>query len=135
MMRPRRRDERGITSVTQAVIITPLLLFSILLIFQFGLAYHAKQVAQAAAQEGAATAKRFDGTAGAAENAARQILGTMSAELFADRSVEVQRGAETATVTVRGRIVQVVPGFRYRIEETASSPVERYVPPPGGGSP
>ena len=67
-MKPRRdRDERGAASLAQVVITAPALLFLLMLIVQFGLMFHARNVAEQAAQEGAATARRFDGTETAAQ--------------------------------------------------------------------
>ena len=54
--------------IAQMVLVAPALLFALMLIVQFGLLFHARNVAEQAAQEGAAAARRFDGTeAGAAE--------------------------------------------------------------------
>ena len=52
-----RRGERGDAAV-EAVLITPVLLFLIMVVIQFGLWYHASHVAEAAAQEGASAARR-----------------------------------------------------------------------------
>ena len=47
-----RRDERGSMSLAQVVITAPALLFLLMLIVQFGLMFHARNVAEQAAQVG-----------------------------------------------------------------------------------
>ena len=43
--------------------------------------------------------------------------------------VTASRTADTASVTVTGTVVSVVPGFSLSVSESASGPVEKYVPP------
>ncbi len=130
-MKTRVRDERGATSLVQTVLIAPVLLLTLMTIVQFGLLFHAKNVAENAAQEGAAAGRRFDGSESSAEERARRFLDELGPGMLTTRDVRVDRTAETATVTVTGSVVSLVPGLDLEIEETASGPVERYVPPPG----
>ena len=59
--------ERGAASLAEVVLVAPALLFALMLIVQFGLLFHARNVAEQAAQEGAAAGRRFDGTEAGAE--------------------------------------------------------------------
>lgn len=115
------------------VLITPVLLLAILAIVQFGLYFHAKNVAEQAAQEGAAAARSFDGTAGEAEAVTKEYLAALGEKTLQGRKVTVSRDGQTATVTVSGTSLSLIPipGLKLKIEETATGPVERYVPPVG----
>ena len=127
----RRRDERGAASLVQTVLIAPVLLLTLMLIVQFGLLFHAQNVAENAAQEGAAAARRFDGTEAAAKERTRRFLNELGPGLLTTSDVQVQRTAQSDTVTVSGTVISLVPGIHVKIKETASGPVERYVPVPG----
>lgn len=126
--RHRRRDERGFSSLTQTVIVAPVLLFALMLTVQFGLMFHARNVAEQAAQDGAAAGRRFDGSAGEARAHANEYLNAAVSDTLTNRSVSSSRSAQTATVTVTGTVVSLVPGFHLHVAEAASGPVERYVP-------
>ena len=128
-MKARVRSERGASSVAEMVLVAPALLFALMLIVQFGLMFHARNVAENAAQEGAAAARSFDGTDVAAKDTTNQYLQALGTQTLKDRSVTVDRSPETATVTVTGTVISVVPGLHLHVEESASGPVERYVPP------
>lgn len=129
MKRQRDQDERGAMSLAQVVITAPALLFLLMLIVQFGLMFHARNIAEQAAQEGAAVARRFDGTQTQGREKALQLLTAVGEGTLKDRDVTASRTADTASVTVTGTVVSVVPGFSLSVSESASGPVEKYVPP------
>ena len=125
-------NERGATSVVETVLVAPALLFALMLIVQFGLVFHAQNVAENAAQEGAAAARRFDGSQATAVSTTRTFLAELGPRMITDRTVTVDRGSETASVTVTGTVISLVPGFHLTVRETAAGPVERYVPSSDG---
>lgn len=127
--RPRRRllGEEGIAT-TEAVLVTPVLLLLVMTVFQFGLWYHAQHVATAAAEEGARTARSEQGTATAGRTRAEAFLDQAGPTIVQDRTVDATRTADTATVTVHGTAVAVIPGLHLSINATATSPVERFDP-------
>ena len=127
--RSRVRDERGASSVAEVVLVAPALLFALMLIVQFGLMFHARNVAEQAAQEGAATARQFDGSAAAAESRTLTFLAELGPDTLQDRDVTVSRTAQSATVGVTGTVISVVPGLHLKVSESATGPVEGYVPP------
>ncbi len=129
MKGPKDPDERGAMSLAQVVITAPALLFLLMLIVQFGLMFHARNIAEQAAQEGAAVARRFDGTQTQGREKALQLLTAVGEGTLKDRDVTASRTADTATVTVTGTVVSVVPGFSLSVSESSSGPVEKYVPP------
>lgn len=128
----RRQDQRG-ASALETVLIAPVLLLALMTIVQFGLYFHAKNVAEQAAQEGAAAARSFDGTEADAKATTEDYLAALGVRTLQRRSVAVNRGPESASVTVRGTALSLIPipGLTLRVEVTASGPVERYVPPVG----
>jgi len=126
MLRRLRDDERG--EATEAVLVTPVLLFLVMLVFQFGLWYHAEHVAQAAAQEGVRTARLEGGSADDGQRRATDFLARAGAKIVGDPVVSVTRNDETAVVEIRGQSVAVVPGMRIPIRARSESPVERFRP-------
>ena len=120
-----RRPERGSAS-TEAVLLTPVLLFLVMLVVQFGLWYHAEHVVQAAAQEGVRSARIEGSTADAGRTRAIEFLRVSGPTIIQDPAVTASRDADTATVEVRGHAVTVVPGFSLPVSAKATSPVERF---------
>jgi len=123
------RDERGATSVVQVVLIAPTLLLILMFIVQYALVAHAQSVAEAAADEGAAAARKADGSEGDAQERTAKYLDSLGPKMLSERSIAVKRTTESATVTVTGRVISLVPGIHPKIRETASGPVERFVAP------
>jgi Flp pilus assembly protein TadG len=119
------RDERGAASLIQLVLVAPVLLLVLMFIVQFALVAHARSVVEAAAEQGSAVARRADGTQ--AETV--KYLDKLGPKMLTTRSVSASRTADTATVTVTGTVLSLVPGIHPKVKETASGPVERYVPP------
>jgi len=124
------RTERG-SAATEVVLLTPVLLFLVMLVVQFGLWYHAEHVAQAAAQEGVRSARLEGSTADAGRKRAVDFLAVSGPTIVQDATVTASRDAETATVEVRGHAVTVVPGFSLPVNAKATSPVERFREDPG----
>lgn len=123
----RRRSERGNTTA-QAVLVFPALLFTVMLIVQFALYLHAQSIAEAAAQDGAAAARRADGSAASGRAAVNTSLGAMGPRMLTGRTVSVDRSPTVARVSVDGRVLALVPGLALTVHETAEGPVERFVP-------
>ena len=123
-------SERG-SATTEVVLLTPVLLFLVMLVVQFGLWYHAEHVAQAAAQEGVRTARLEGSTADAGRTRAADFLANLGSTIVQEPVVTATRDADTASVSVQGRAVAVVPGFSLPVKASASSPVERFREDPG----
>lgn len=115
----------------QAVLVFPALLFTVMLIIQFALYLHAQSIAEAAAQDGAAAARRADGSVGSGHAAVNRSLAAMGPRMLTEQSVTVDRSATVARVSVNGRVLALVPGVSLTVQETAEGPVERFVPPSG----
>lgn len=121
----RAADERGMTT-SQVAIVFPALLFFIMLIVQYGLWFHAKQVADTAAAEALDAAQTPTGTADDGQRAAFSFLA--SSGNLDEVVVEVQRGLEQVEVVITGAAPRLVPGFSWSVTSTARAPVERFIP-------
>lgn len=121
----RARDERGMTTI-QVAILFPVVLFWIMLIVQYGLWWHAKQVANAAAAEAVDAAQVSSGTARDGEDAAASYL-AQSGNLD-DITITVSREPTTVTVEVHGDAPRLVPGIEWSVTARSSAPVERFIP-------
>ena len=123
-MTHRLRDDRGLTS-TQIAVVMPALIFWMMLIVQYGLWFHARQVAGAAAAEATDATQIPGGTAEAGQAAAQSFL-DQSGNLQ-QVVIDVDRSAEIVTVQVTGTAPQLVPGISWTVTAKAESPVERFV--------
>jgi hypothetical protein len=108
------------------VLITPVLLFLVMLVIQFGLWFHAVHVAQAAAQEGVRAARVEGGSEAIGLERAESFLLRAGPTIIREREVESTRTADEARVIVSGFAVEVVPGLRLPVKADATSPVERF---------
>ena len=117
--------ERGSASM-QMVVLLPVLFSIMFLGLQAALFYHARTVAIAAAQEGARAAGAEAGsTADGIAAAHAFITAAGGSDVLETVSVSGSRGAQTATVTVRGTALSVIPGWRPAVAQSATVPVER----------
>ncbi|WP_435131320.1 TadE family protein [Actinacidiphila sp. bgisy144] len=136
----RAGGDRGMTAI-EFVLLTPVLFFMIFATVQFGMYYFADHVAQAAARAGARKARDEAATgedwSGDASKAASDYISQLGPELLIDPQVSPSRDpqdAETVRVRVTATVPKVfpLPGFSFRVNETSSGPVERFVPDNGG---
>jgi Flp pilus assembly protein TadG len=125
-MHARRSREEGMTT-TEVAILFPAVLFLLMLIVQYGLWWHGKQVADAAAAEAAAAARVPSGTEDAGTSAAEVFLS--EAGNLTDIIVTVDRGPDVVTVTVTGRAPQLVPGYAWAVTARSVVPVEQFLDP------
>ncbi|MFJ7218927.1 TadE/TadG family type IV pilus assembly protein [Amycolatopsis sp. NPDC098790] len=119
--------ERG-TVTAELVIATPLLLLALLAIIQFALWSHATHVAQAAAAEAVAAARAQDGTAAAGQAAGLQLLADLAQGPLRSSQVDVERTVASASASVQGEVVAVLPGVHLHVHAEATGEVERFVP-------
>jgi Flp pilus assembly protein TadG len=121
----RLRDERGSVAV-QMVFLMPALFAVMFLGVQGALYYHAREVALAAAQEGARETGSEDGTRESGMAAANGFLRNAGgSDVMTSTSVSGSRSTTTATITVTGKSMSVIPGWHVTVSQSASVPVER----------
>src|SRR5215212_12083472 len=114
-----RRGERGSASV-QMVILMPVLFSVMFLGLQAALFYHARTVAIAAAQEGARAAGSETGSVSEGIAAASAFVAKAGgADVIEGAVVSADRSMTTATVTVRGTALSVIPGWSPVVAQSA----------------
>ncbi|MCA0296527.1 MAG: pilus assembly protein [Actinobacteria bacterium] len=119
-----RTGERGSVPLETAVL-APAILLIIGLIVQAGFWFHARDVAIAAAEEGARAAAYDGAGASNGRSAAADFASRVGRGALKDVAVSATRGATTATVTVTGHSISLVPGLTFTIQQSASVPTER----------
>jgi Flp pilus assembly protein TadG len=115
------REDRGDVSL-QVVLLTPVLLLLVLVSVQAALWYHAVQLADNAAADGAATAARHGADAAAGTTAVAEFVREGGGRLLATEVVsDGTQMVVSATIHVPG----VVPGWPDTVTRRATAPVER----------
>ncbi|WP_068928381.1 TadE/TadG family type IV pilus assembly protein [Planobispora rosea] len=133
-MAENRDRERGATVVELAVIM-PVVLVVVLLIVQFALWFHGRQVADAAAREGARLA-RIDSESwqGDAEARADEVIRAVGPKLLEGATVTAWEEGDRRGVEVTATAVQVVPllpATTFTITARFGGPVECFRPDDG----
>jgi len=131
----RRRDQRGSVSI-ELVILLPALFALMFLGMQAALFYHARTVAFAAAEEGARAAAAEQGREADGIDAANDFIAEAGGDdVLTDTYVSASRTTTTATLTITGFSLSVIPGWNVRITQSASLPIERVTAPTVSGTP
>ena len=117
--------DRG-SSTVEAVITIPVIVVFTLVVIQFALVWNARHTAQAAAQLGARSAATYQSSAGIGQADTEDYLARTAPNLLAGRSVQVDRGTDTVTVSVHASVPSVVPLASFTVDEQASAPVEAF---------
>lgn len=97
---------------------------------QAALYYHARTVAIAAAQEGARAAGSEIGRESDGIAAANEFVSDAGGDdVLVGAAFTADRSGTTATVTVQGFSLSVIPGWKPVVRQTASVPIERLTAP------
>jgi len=129
----RVRGEGGSASI-ELVILFPALLLLVTALVEYGLWFHARSVALAAAQEGVAAARTYGSAPAVGRDTALGFVNEHGADTLLDATTTAgAAGVGLVQVTVTGRSVSVIPGLAGpTVTQSASGPVERFV---SGGAP
>jgi Flp pilus assembly protein TadG len=100
--------ERGTASLELAIV-APALMLLVLGVLQFGLWYHAQNVVQAAALEGARVAAAEEGTAGAGKSRALEIVQDGLGGAADDQGATASVGPDAAHVRVTAELAGLLP--------------------------
>lgn len=111
----------------EMAIVMPVLLTLTMLGIQMAVVAHAQNVAEAAAQEGAAVARTVNGNAPAGQARADARLREYGGSMFTSYRAHASRSAVEATVTVEGDVQSLLPFAHFHVSETSTGPVERFV--------
>lgn len=114
--------ERGAAAV-EFLLLAPVLLGMTFLMVQWAIHFHAVQIVQTAARQGAVAAAAWNGTQTSAQTAATDYLNAVGSDLR-HPSVTVSETSTTVTVTVSGDTMQFVPGTQQHVSATISMPLE-----------
>lgn len=109
----------------QIVILMPIMFLILFTGMQAALMYQARTAAIAAAQEGARAAAAQDGSAEHGRAAAQDFLAATGDDALRGAAVTSTKDATTATVTITGHALSVIPGWTPTIIQSATAPVER----------
>lgn len=124
----------------ELALIMPVVLSVVLLIVQVALWFHGRQVADAAAREGARIARAAGpdatGWEERAEQRARGVIRAIGPAILADAQVTAFEEDDRRGVEVRGQAVQVIPllpELAFSITARFGGPVECFRPDDGSG--
>lgn len=121
---PARRETGSVT--IQIVILMPLMFLALFAATQAALIYHGRTAAIASAQEGARAAAAQHATTSDGHAAAAAFLQDAGGQgVLNGVNITVTRTPQTATATVSGTTLSVIPGWSPRITQSATAPVER----------
>lgn len=128
--RPCRRalsGDRGSASLEIAILF-PVLLLVVTAIVQYGLWFHARSLALAAAQEGVTAARIYTAEPRAGVDRARAFLDAHGADTLTDVAItSTSPGAGQVGVHVTGRTLSLLPGVPgLTVTQSAQGPVERF---------
>jgi Flp pilus assembly protein TadG len=123
----RARGDDGY-SVLEAAITLPVVILLLMMIVQWAIVWHTRNIANAAAQEALRSAEQYSSTAAAGQADGDTFIAQVAPHVLPTGCVKVQRDATTLTVTVHCKItMSVVPFGTYWVDDTISGPIERYV--------
>ena len=111
----------------EAAIIVPIIIVFTMLVVQYAWLWHGRHVAEAAAQAAARSAAAYTSTASVGQADGASYLDQVAPHLLTDRTVTVDRGPQTVTVTVTATVTSVIPFGHFTVTETAAAPVETFV--------
>jgi hypothetical protein len=129
-IRPRRRlsTDRGSTTV-ETVGYTAVWLFALLVAVQAA-AWGLAQLSCMYAAQHALQATRVEGGDAAAGHSDAVAVLAAGGHLVTNAKVQTRRGPQTATVTIHGTAINVIPFVTIPVSATASGPVELLSPNP-----
>ncbi|GIJ62101.1 TadE family protein [Virgisporangium aurantiacum] len=127
LRRPRRRSDRGSTSV-EMVGYTAVMLAALLIGVQAAAWGLGDLACRYAANHALQTTRVQGGTAAAGQADAATVLADIHGNLVVGPEFAATRNATTATVTVKGTAVQVIPFLTLPVGATVSGPVEVLIP-------
>ena len=124
------KRERGSVALELAIV-APVLMLLVLGVLQFGLWYHAQNVVETAALEGARVAAAEDGSAGAGESRALEVLqeGLGQAADVEGATASIDQDAARVEVTAQLPGLLPIPGLRsFSLSFEATAFRERFRP-------
>lgn len=121
-----RGDEGSVT--LELAIVFPVVLLVVIALVQYGMWFHARTLAQAAAAAGASVARAYGSTADAGQSTAEEFITEHAGDQLRDAVVTVSRpNTGQVTVEIRARSLSLIPGVAGpAISQSATGPLERF---------
>ena len=120
-----RDPERGFSTL-EAVIVIPVVVILTMLVIQYVMLWHARNIAEAAAQNGLRVARGFQATGAQGQASASDYIRNVAGQMLGHPRVNAERGATTVVVTVHAKVISVIPFGSFAVTETATGPVETF---------
>lgn len=125
----RARGDQGASSIELAIL-GPTVIVLTLIVVQFALWFHAKNVAQSAAEQGARAARGYQATNADGSTAATAAFATLGGSQVAKGlQVSVSRNTSDVSVHVHANSIAVIPWVNIPVDVTAGGPIEQFVAP------
>jgi hypothetical protein len=125
----REKDRDSGYSVLEAAVTLPAIVFLLMAIVQWAIVWHARGLAQAAAQEGLRNAAVYGSSTGAGKQDIANYIRQVAPNALADPQIGVTRAGNTITVHIHASVPSLVPFGSFSVDATASGPVETWLPP------
>jgi Flp pilus assembly protein TadG len=120
-----RDRDRGFSTV-EAVIVIPVVVLLTMIVVQYVMLYHARNVTEAAARDGLRVARGYRASAAQGKTAAEQYLTDVAPKLLVARNCDAQRSPVTVVMVCRAEVASVVPFGSFSVTEQATGPVETF---------
>jgi len=117
--------EEGSTAVELAIV-TPIVFVLVLLVAQFALFIHARQVVTAAAQQGMRNERLSPTGGGQGAQSALDFAQRVGGRAVAGVSAQVNRGRDDVTVNVTGQGQSILPWLHLTVTGTSSGAIEQW---------
>lgn len=116
-------NERGLIASVTAAVAFPCVLLFLWLMMTFAMYGYGRSAAVNVAGAAASAGAAQDGSVAACKKAAEALLA--GTDVLSQVSISCTRTATTATASVTGLTLSLVPGWSPRVTQSASMPVER----------
>jgi Flp pilus assembly protein TadG len=110
----------------------PVVLLLVMVVVQIALAFHARQVLTAAAQDAALAGTATHATPEDATATAQRAIDDAASGLVHDVHVQVAEVDGRLRVEVDGTVANVMPGVSFTVSGRGESPIEQFIPQAAG---
>ncbi|WP_046500640.1 TadE family protein [Streptomyces odonnellii] len=124
----RLRGDAGVASPEFAVLAVVVLAL-VFTAIQVGFYFHAREVAQSAARQGADAGRQFGAGPGDGVSQAQQFLSRYGNSVRGAQVSSSGSTAEEIRITVTGSVATLVPGLELDVTQHAAGPIERWTNP------
>jgi hypothetical protein len=114
------------SSVVEAVIVVPVLMFLLMVCVQVCLWMHAVQVTQVAASEGDRVARAFGGGPSAGVATAQEVLKGPGSDVTGSTVAVSVLPGDSEWLQVSGRAISIVPGLGFSVSASAVGPIQQF---------